>query len=64
MATTRVSEAPWRTFQVDPEADYIADISRLLSSPITSYQVKKVDPRTVVIKHHYSYAERLKVTAC
>lgn len=69
MATTTVSEAPWRTFQVDPEADYIADISQLLSSPgslIKSYQVKKVlvDSRKVVVKHHYSYAEHLKVMAC
>jgi hypothetical protein len=63
-ATTMVSEAPKRLFHIDSKAaDHIAAVSLLLSSPITSYDIEKLDSTTVVVKHHQSYEERFKVMA-
>ena len=62
--TTTVFEAPRRMFSVDSNADYKADLTRLLSSPITSYEVEEVDSNTLAVKHRLTYKERFKVTAC
>jgi DNA/RNA-binding domain of Phe-tRNA-synthetase-like protein len=44
-----VSEAPKRVFHVDSKAvDHIAAVSLPLSSPITSYDVEKLDSTIVV----------------
>ena len=62
--TATVSEAPRRTFHVDFKADHLAEVSLLLSSPITSYDVKKLDSTTVVVKHRQTLEARIKVTGC
>lgn len=49
---------------MDSNADYKADLTRLLSSPITSYEVEEVDSNTLAVKHRLTYKERFKVTAC
>ena len=54
--TATVSEAPRRISHVDLKADYMADVSRLLSSPITSYD----DSTTVAVEHRQTHEEHLK----
>jgi hypothetical protein len=63
--TTTVTEIPRRKFRVsESKADHIAEVSLLLSSPISSYDIQKQDPTTVVVKHRQTLEERFKVTAC
>ena len=60
--TITVTEAPWRKYRLS-KANHIEEVS-LLSSPISSYDVEKQDPTTVIVKHRQTLEERIKVTAC
>jgi len=48
---------------LDSKANYMAEFSRLLSSPIVSCEVDEPDSTTVVFQHRPTYEERYKVTA-
>ncbi len=61
--TTTVTEAPQWKFCFK-KADHIAEVSLLMSFPISSYDIQKQDSTTIVVKHRQTLKERIKVTAC
>ena len=58
--TIMVTEAPRKKYCLS-KANHIEEVSLLLSSPISSYDIEKQDSTTVVVKHRQTLEERIKV---